>query len=635
MKTKKRVLPALLLSLFAAGAAPSASAASFSNVYVFGDSLSDAGYFRPFLQGLVAQGFPAALVPVMGQFTTNPGMVWSELVAQYYGVTPNPSNVSGGTIFAQGGARVDAVPGVSTPPGMAQRPISTQVNEFLAANSGAADPNALYTVWGGANDVFFNLGALQAGAIDQAALQANVLAAANAEIQQIARLKAAGARYIAVLTLPNIGGTPAFAGGPFAGAVTALSAGYNTTLLTGLQAAGIKVIPIDAFSLFNQIIANPGQYGFTNTTTPACGPFPPFTSTSNSFFCYPGNLVDPNAPNTYVFADSVHPTTAAHAILAQFTEQMIEAPSQYGLLAESSVRQGSANIRAITDGLVRNKRDEVGTIGVFAAGDRTDSKIESGNGTAGVDNRFNTGIVGVTVRATEAVTIGGAFGYSKDRATLGDFGSFDTSQHAWTIFGSVQWGGFYGTGLASIADISYGSIHRNIVLGPSVTTATAHTDGNNASAYFSGGYDFAVGRFMIGPTVAVTMQNVDVSSFDEAGGGASGLRIQAQSRKSEVWSVGGRASMDLGNWTPWLRVTADKERRDDIRTVSATPLTLIATNNTYDVPTYKPDNSWVTTAIGVNGFITPKLSLSVAYTRIDSRTQTKEDGISGMLTYRF
>jgi len=325
MKTKKRVLPALLLSLFAAGAAPSASAASFSNVYVFGDSLSDAGYFRPFLQGLVAQGFPAALVPVMGQFTTNPGMVWSELVAQYYGVTPNPSNVSGGTIFAQGGARVDAVPGVSTPPGMAQRPISTQVNEFLAANSGAADPNALYTVWGGANDVFFNLGALQAGAIDQAALQANVLAAANAEIQQIARLKAAGARYIAVLTLPNIGGTPAFAGGPFAGAVTALSAGYNTTLLTGLQAAGIKVIPIDAFSLFNQIIANPGQYGFTNTTTPACGPFPPFTSTSNSFFCYPGNLVDPNAPNTYVFADSVHPTTAAHAILAQFTEQMIEA----------------------------------------------------------------------------------------------------------------------------------------------------------------------------------------------------------------------------------------------------------------------------------------------------------------------
>ena len=635
MKTKKRVLPALLLSLFAATAAPSASAASFSNVYVFGDSLSDAGYFRPFLQGLVAQGFPAALVPVMGQFTTNPGMVWSELVAQYYGVTPNPSNVSGGTIFAQGGARVNEIPGVSTPPGMAQRPISTQVTEFLAAGNGTADPNALYTVWGGANDVFFNLGALQAGAIDQATLQANVLAAAGQEIQQIARLKAAGARYIAVFTLPNIGGTPAFAGGPFAGAVTALSAGYNTTLLTGLQSAGIKVIPIDAFSLFNQIIANPSQYGFTNTTTPACGPFPPFTTTSNSFFCYPGNLVDPNAPSTYVFADSVHPTTAAHAILAQFTEQMIEAPSQYGLMAEASVRQGASHIRAITDGLVRNKRDDVGTLGVFVGGDSTDFKVESGNGTTGSDNRFSTGTIGLTMRATEALTIGGAFGYSKDKGGLGDFGTFTTSQHSWTIFGSLQWGGFYGTGVASTADITYSGIQRNIVLGPSTTVATARTDGNNSSAYFSAGYDFALGRFMVGPTVAVTMQNVDVSGFDEVGGGASGLRIHAQSRKSEVWSVGARGSMDFGNWTPWLRVTADKERRDDIRTVSATPLSLLAINSTYDVPTYKPDNSWVTMAIGVNGYITPKLSLSLAYTRVDSRTSIKEDGVSGIVTYRF
>src|SRR5437868_12016325 len=125
MKTKKRVLPALLLSLFAATAAPSASAASFSNVVVFGDSLSDAGYVRPFFQGLVSQGFPSALVPVLGRFTTNPGPVWSELVAQYYGVTPNPSNVSGGTIYAQGGARVDQVPGYVTPPGQPQRSVAT------------------------------------------------------------------------------------------------------------------------------------------------------------------------------------------------------------------------------------------------------------------------------------------------------------------------------------------------------------------------------------------------------------------------------------------------------------------------------------------------------------------------------
>ena len=128
MKTKKRVLPALLLSLFASVAAPSASAAQFSNVYIFGDSLSDAGYYRGFL---AAAGVPSSLVAIMGRYTTNPGPVWSELVAQYYGFTAAPSNVSGGTNYAQGGARVTGVPGVSTPPGQAQRPISTQIDEFL------------------------------------------------------------------------------------------------------------------------------------------------------------------------------------------------------------------------------------------------------------------------------------------------------------------------------------------------------------------------------------------------------------------------------------------------------------------------------------------------------------------------
>ena len=187
MKMKKRVLPVLVLAAFAAFGPAEARSAQFSNVYVFGDSLSDAGYYRGFLRGI---GLPQAVVDAMGRYTTNPGPVWSELVAEYYGVAPRPSNVSGGTIYAQGGARVAGTPGVSTPPGQAERPISAQVSEFLGANA-AADPNALYAVWAGANDLFFNLGAFQAGAITQADLQANVLGAATAEIQQIARLRAA------------------------------------------------------------------------------------------------------------------------------------------------------------------------------------------------------------------------------------------------------------------------------------------------------------------------------------------------------------------------------------------------------------------------------------------------------------
>ncbi len=636
MKTKKRVLPALLLSLFAGIAAPSASAAQFSNVYVFGDSLSDAGYFRPFFASLVAQGFPAALVPVLGRFTTSPGPTWGELVAQYYGVTPLPSNVSGGTIYAQGGARVATSPGFVTPPGQPQRPVSVQIDEFLAASGGSADPNALYTVWAGANDLFVQLTAFQGGTITQAQLQSNFLAAANAEVAQVRRLTDAGARFVAVFTLPNVGATPSFAGSPLAGSVTALSAGYNTTLFTTLQGAGIRVIPVDTFSLFNQILANPGAYGFTNTTGTACGPFPPFSTSANSFFCYAGNLSAPGADRNYVFADSVHPTTAAHAVIAQFVESLIEGPSQYGLLAESALRMRASHVRTIGDGLAKHRNDEVGQFSVFVGGDGGDFEIESGTGNTGVGTRVRSGTLGMTMRASESVTLGAAFGNARNKATFGlGAGGYNANEHAWSVFAAVRWGGLYGTGIVSLADVKFNDIRRKIVLGSNTSIATASAEGSNSSAYFSLGYDFPLGRLMIGPTVAVTTQNVDVNAFDETGGGAAGLRLQQQKRKSEVWSAGARASLNLGNWTPWVRVTADKERRDDVRLVSATPLSMLAINSTYDVPAYRPDTSYMTGSLGVNGLVLPNVALSLAYYRVSGRSGIKEDGVSGTVSIRF
>ncbi|MEO7741829.1 MAG: autotransporter domain-containing protein [Usitatibacter sp.] len=633
MKAKERILPALVFSVFAAFGAAEAQSAQFSNVYVFGDSLSDAGYFRPFLRTLL----PVTVADAMGRFTTNPGPVWSELVASYYGVNPRPSN-AGGTIYAQGGARVTGTPGVSTPPGQAERPISTQVNEFLAANP-VADPNALYTMWAGANDLFFNLGAFQAGAISQAQLQTNVLAAATAEIQQIARLRAAGARYIMVVTLPDIGAAPAFAGSAVtAGAVTALSGGYNTTLLTGLASAGIRVIPVDSFSLNAEIRANPGSFGISNVTGIACGPFPPITTATSvtSLFCNPTTLTAAGADRTYLFADSVHPTSAAHAIIAQFAESLIEGPTQYGLLAEAALRTRASQVRTIGDGLATARQSDIGQWSVFAGADGGDFNIDAGTGNSGVTSRTRSGTFGVTARVSEAVTIGGAYGQSRNRGSLGgNAGGYHATENVWSLFASAKWGGFYGTGILSYADLEFDNMQRNIQLGTGLRTAVANAEGANGSAYFTVGYDIAVGRLTIGPTVAVLSQNVDVNGFDESGAGAANLRIHQQKRRSEVWSAGLRASYDLGGWRPWLRVTADKERRDDVRLVTATPLTLVASGSSYDVPAYASDTDFITAAIGITGRITPRVGLSVAAFKVQGRSGIEEGGVNAMVSVRF
>ena len=634
MKTKKRLLPALVFSALTAFAAPATEAAQFSAVYVFGDSLSDAGYYRPFLLSL---GIPAATVNQLGRFTTNPDPVWSELVTQFYGYAPSASNASNGNIFAQGGARV-ADPSASTPPGGAQRPVSTQISEYLARGGGAADPNALYGIWIGANDIFQNLGALQAGAITAAQLQANVLGAATAEIQQIARLRAAGARYIMVFGLPDIGATPAFAGSSSAASVTALSAGYNTTLFTGLASAGIRVIPVDTFALNNEIRANPAAFGFTNATGMACGPFPPFSTTPNSQFCLPANLVAPNANNTYVFADSVHPTGAVQRITAQFAESLIEGPTQYSLLAEAPLHSRESHVRTISEGIASNRYHPVGKWQVFVAGDRGKFDIDAGIGNSGVGSTSKSITVGGLVRTSESVTLGVGVGQVRnDNNFGGNAGGFKTNEYAFSLFGDLRWGGFYGTGVLTLSEIDFDGIHRNVQLGLANRSSTAQSSGSNASAYFTAGYDFRMGRFTVGPVVSVLSQDVDVNGFDESASmGSAGLRMASQKRKSEVWSGGVRASCNcIAGWTPWLQVTADKERRDDARFVTATPLSLIATNSSYDIPAYAPDTSYVTTALGINGLITPQVGLSISYMNISGRSGVKQDGVGAMVSYRF
>ena len=635
MKTKKRVLPALLLSLFAGAAAPDASAAQFTGVYVFGDSLSDAGYFRPFINSL---GLPAAISSQLGRFTTNPGPVWSEIISSYYGVTPSPSNANNGNIFAQGGARITGTPGINTPPGQPQRPISTQIDEYLARTGGTADPGALYAVWGGANDLFFQLGAFQAGAITQAQLQTNFLAAATAEIQQVARLRAAGAQYIMVFTLPNVGATPAFAGGATSATVTALSAGYNTTLFTGLRGAGLNVIPVDTFSFFNEVLANPTAYGFTNTTGIACGPLPPVTTatTITSLFCFSGNLTAPNADRTHLFADSVHPTSASHAILAQFVTSLIEGPSQYGLLAESALRSRESHIRSLSDGISQGRADDVGRFSVFVGAERSDFGIDAGPNILGADTTSRSGTIGITMRASESVVVGAAYGSSRNRGNLGgNTGDYRVGENIWSVFASARWGGFWGTGVLSLADLEFAEIKRNIRLGPVLRVAEGRSEGSNSSAYIGLGYDFPIRRLTIGPTVSVTTQNITVNQFDETGGGSAGLRIMEQNRKSEVWSAGLRASYNMGQWTPWVRVTADKERRDDVREVSAMPLTMAAIGSTYSVPTYTADTNFLTASIGINGMIARNIGLSVGYYYVDGRSGIRQDGLNGMVSVRF
>jgi len=355
-------------------------------VVSFGDSLSDVGTYSP----NILPGFGG------GKFTTNPGNIWVQNVAQYYGGTITPAyeggfglplTATGGLGYAQGGADVSAAnpDGEGWAPGNAAAttvPVATQVSNYLGAH-GSFNASQLVLINGGANDIFqfstnTNLAAVgaavqaaiaggavpntQAGQVQAIAgyMQTNntqVFQSAVALATQIQTLVSSGAKHVVLMTVPDIGQTPlgvaANAQSAGAGALlSGISAAYNATvlqLIAPLVSSG-DVIVADAFNWFDTVLLpDAAAEGFTVTNTgTACNLTQMganatayaqqnpqvLTATGltaqeygaqfkSSLFCSPATLTVAGADQTYIFADTVHPSTHTHALFAQFVEQTI------------------------------------------------------------------------------------------------------------------------------------------------------------------------------------------------------------------------------------------------------------------------------------------------------------------------
>ena len=81
-------------------------------------------------------------------------------------------------------------------------------------------------------------------------------------------------------------------------------------------------------------------------------------------------------------------------------------------------------------------------------------------------------------------------------------------------------------------------------------------------------------------------------------------------------------------------MSIDHEAINDNRFVSANPVS-VASGNTYDIPAYKGDTSWVTAAIGVHGKLAERVGLSLVYTGVSSKSNEKQDGVTASVSYDF
>jgi len=586
-----------------------AAAADFSDTVFFGDSLSDTGSFAPFLP------------PGSGRFTTNPGPVWTENLAAELGTGAAPATF-GGTNFAQGGARVTLQPGVpdTNPLTAAAVPVRDQVSAFLAG-TGSADPDALYSVWAGANDLFRAIDPTKPEAADPAGY---IAATATQLVGEIARLKAAGARYILVATLPDIGATPfgASVGPANAAGITALAGAFNQTLFGTLAAGGstvipalqislqgIEVIPLDTFTLLREVGADPAAYGFANAVAPACG-------ATASLVCSAADFVVPGAEQSFLFADGVHPTTAGHRIISDYALGVLSAPHAISLLAESPLHSRAALFATIQDQTMLGARAPHAGPKVWARAGGGQLRFSSGAASPGASGDPYDFALGVDWRMSSNVVVGAALGL----ATLdADFsrkrGGYEQDEQTLALYAGYRNGGAHAMLVGAAGDLDY-DIKRVVTLGSHRRAMNGSTSGSSVSLGVLAGYDFAAGALMHGPIASLHFQRVRVDGFAERGLASTAMIFRSQERESQIGSVGYQAAYDLGRYLPYARVTLDHDFEDADRDVRARLASLPA--NSFGLPAFEAGRTYGTATLGVGARFSPALAGNVALTaRVD------------------
>lgn len=277
----RRLVGRFTALVLAAGAfmltAPALAAPLYSGLYVFGDSLSDNGN----LYGLTGGAMPAE--PYWdGRFSNGP--VAAEVLAQGLGLGSGAFHD-----MAIGGAQTGSALSID---------MGSQLDVyFMALGSASADPDALYLVWGGAND-------LRGGAALQPTVQ-NL-------VDIVGALYTKGARNFLLPNIPDLGLTPEGLASGNPGGATALSEAFNSALAVAYAGLADALdyehfFYFDVMELQREIVGDPSAFGFSNVSTS----------------CMATSGCD---PDTFLYWDNIHPTAAAHRILGQAMLAVVPEP---------------------------------------------------------------------------------------------------------------------------------------------------------------------------------------------------------------------------------------------------------------------------------------------------------------------
>jgi phospholipase/lecithinase/hemolysin len=288
------VVLAVLVSAAVVSQANAGDSKKVSGLVVFGDSNVDMGFADPDGDSASHYTYGLVLPPphVDGRACNGPVVV--EYAAESLGVPLSNYAVGGATT---GTLNVIALLAPGAFPDAETTGVLNQLAKFEESLvHGRADKKAVYIVWAGSNDLILASAATAPAKVDQAI--ANIDYTVN-------RLAELGARKILVATRttrPDLYSEDNINGVLFNSALRVEVEALQDSLKANVQI-------FDAFDYITDMMYNPEDYGFTNTTD-LCFDAPECNS-------------DPEVAAGYVAWDAPHKTTRVHEILSEIMVDQI------------------------------------------------------------------------------------------------------------------------------------------------------------------------------------------------------------------------------------------------------------------------------------------------------------------------
>ncbi|MBK3866434.1 autotransporter domain-containing protein [Pseudomonas stutzeri] len=600
-------------------AVTAADSGPFSQLIVFGDSLSDAGNF-PDLQSPTLGGNPTGGL----RFTNRSGPTYgageyigevgTQRLANMLGLQSLPSTpllptiLTGnpdGTNYAVGGYRTDQILDSINSESTVSAGSTTRSRPGYLVENARVDSNALYYLNGGGNDIF----QLTSNPVTMSQAAGNLVTGVGA-------LQAAGARYVIVSDLPDVGTTPLGAITGQAGLFNQLSDQFNAELASQLQAQGGNYVLVNNRLLLSEVRGNLASFGFDPNVAQTAVCFDPSSSTSP---CLPDPTyslggISPD-PSRLMFNDAVHPTTSVHQISADYLYSILSAPWEISLLPEMGRSALRAHLQQLDTELtaLHGDRQAVGAWRTF---------LQSGyqrpeyDGHGGGDGDGLSLSLGVIHRPNAAWFAGLSLGLAENSLELGRGDSdYEMRSYLATAFARYEKQRLFADFSLSIGYLDYHGVERTFALGITERSEKGDTEGTLWGAAAKVGFNLMQqgDRMQFGPFIGASYQKVEVDGYSENGASSTALSYDDQQLDSLRLSLGVFGEYALSERTRVFgEVAREAEREDEEQRDLRMSLNSVQ-GNSFELPGALPTGDQTRFNVGLTHRLTPDLALRANY----------------------